>query len=788
MSKMRSLTCSKLAIGVMTLGAIGSCAPVPSQAAPSVVKIVKKGAAFQLMHNGKPYLIKGAGGDGDKTALKATGANSFRTWGAEGSEGKLAEAQKLGLTVTIGIWLGHKEHGFDYNNATQVRDQLNNAKAAIDRYKNHPALLMWGIGNEMEMGFPDDDPAVWKAVEEIAAYAKKVDPNHPTMTVVAEIGGNKVRNIHRYCPSIDVIGINSYGGATSIPQRYVQAGGTKPYALTEFGPPGTWEQGKNAWGVVPELSSTAKGAHYADAWNKAIANKPLALGGYAFTWGNKQEATATWYGMLLPDGSRLAAVDALSQIWTGRAPRNRVPVVRSLQVTQDKVPAAATIRATLVATDPEKDPLKVTWVLQADPGNDAIGGATQAVPPTYPDAIIKSSANSAEVKMPNFRGAYRLFATIHDGKGGAAIANVPLFVESLAVAPPSAARKVVLPLSLYSESGADVPYTPSGYMGNATAIKMTPDSTDNPHSGKTALKIEYSANDNWGGAVWQSPANDWGDAPGGYDLSGSDRVTFWARGAKGGEIVNFSLGLIARDKKYSDSGSGKLEKVVLTKAWKQYEIRLADQDLSRIKTGFAWVVAGSGAPTTFYLDDIRYEKGEKMKPVAKLVGSKAPLPFVLYDEAAARTAYIPAGYMGNTGAITMTENSTDNPHSGKTALKVEYKASDNWGGAVWQSPASDWGDAPGGHDLTGARKLSFWARGAKGGEEVTFLFGLIGKEKPYSDSATGKIEKVKLTTAWKQYSIDVAGFDLAHIKTGFAWTLGATGQPVTFYLDDIRYE
>ncbi len=787
MSKMRRFTCSQLAIGAMTLGAMSSCSPVPAQAAPSVVKLVKTGAGFQLMRNGQPYLIKGAGGDGDKTMLRAIGANSFRTWGADNLEDKLAEAQKLGLSVTIGIWLGHKEHGFDYHNAAQVRDQFNSAKAAIDRYKNSPALLMWGIGNEMEMGFPDD-PAVWKAIEEIAAYAKKIDPNHPTMTVVAEIGGSKVRNINKYCPSIDVIGINSYGGATSIPQRYVQAGGTKPYVLTEFGPPGTWEQGKNAWGVVPELSSTEKGARYADAWNKAIAGKPLALGGYAFTWGNKQEATATWYGMLLPDGSRLAAVDDLSQIWTGRAPVNRVPVIRSLKVTQDKVPAASTVRATLDAVDPEKDPLQVSWILQADPSNDATGGATQAAPPTYPEAIVKSSTTAAEVKMPAFGGAYRLFATVHDGKGGAAIVNVPLFVDSTAVAPPSGARRAVLPLSLYSEAGADTPYTPSGYMGNAAAIKMTPDWTTNPHSGKTALKIEYSSPDNWGGVVWQSPANDWGDVPGGYDLSGSDRVTFWARGDKGGEVVSFSLGLIGRDKKFSDSGSGKLNKVVLTKAWKQYEIRLANQDLSRIKTGFAWVVAGSGAPLTFYLDDIRYEKGDKMKPVAKLVGSKAKLPFVLYDEASAHTSYIPAGYMGNTGAITMTENSTDNPHSGKTDLKVEYKANDNWGGVVWQSPANDWGDAPGGFDLTGARKLSFWARGAKGGEEVTFLFGLIGKDKPYSDSATGKLEKVKLTTAWKQYSIDVAGFDLARIKTGFAWTLGATGQPVTFYLDDIKYE
>ena len=206
------------------------------------------------MRGGQPYFIKGAGGDGSKEMLKQYGGNSFRTWGADGSQSKLDEAQKLGLTMTLGIWLGHKEHGFDYNDAGMVARQLDDAKKAIDKYKDHPALLMWGIGNEMEMGFPDNDPAVWKAIEEIAAYAKKVDPNHPTMTVVAEIGGEKVKMINQYCPSIDVIGINSYGGGPSIAERYKKAGGVKPYAITEFGPPGTWEVGKNAWGAAPELT------------------------------------------------------------------------------------------------------------------------------------------------------------------------------------------------------------------------------------------------------------------------------------------------------------------------------------------------------------------------------------------------------------------------------------------------------------------------------------------------------------------------------------------------------
>ena len=107
---------------------------------------------------------------------------------------------------------------------------------------------------------------------------------------------------------------------------------------------------------------------------------------------------------------------------------------------------------------------------------------------------------------------------------------------------------------------------------------------------------------------------------------------------------------------------------------------------------------------------------------------------------------------------------------------------------VWQYPAGDWGDKPGALDLTGAKRLSFWARGGRGGEVVSFKFGLLGPEKAFSDSARGQTGEVKLSDRWTQYQIDLKGMDLSRIKTGFCWVLAAPGQPVTFYLDDIRYE
>ncbi len=164
-------------------------------------------------------------------------------------------------------------------------------------------------------------------------------------------------------------------------------------------------------------------------------------------------------------------------------------------------------------------------------------------------------------------------------------------------------------------------------------------------------------------------------------------------------------------------------------------------------------------------------------------------PFVIYDDkGSTNNHYVPSGWMGNTKAVKMDEGCEANPHGGKTCLRFEYTETSKWAGIVWQDPANDWGDQPGGWNLTGAKKLKFWARGDKGGETVSIKFGVLGSDKKYSDSATGAANDLKLTKEWMEYSVDLAGKDLARIKTGFSWTVDSQGSPAVFFLDDIRFE
>jgi hypothetical protein len=169
---------------------------------------------------------------------------------------------------------------------------------------------------------------------------------------------------------------------------------------------------------------------------------------------------------------------------------------------------------------------------------------------------------------------------------------------------------------------------------------------------------------------------------------------------------------------------------------------------------------------------------------------KAELPLVLYSNAedAGELPYVPSGWMGNTDAIEFDDACTDKPHSGESCIKITYNAEGKWGGIVWQSPPDDWGDEPGGFDITGAKKLSFWARGDKGGEMVEFKIGIYPKSKPYHDTGSASLGKIKLSQEWKEYTLDLTGKNLARIKSGFVFSVQGRKEPITFYLDDIKYE
>ncbi|MDQ3812768.1 MAG: hypothetical protein M3347_02320 [Armatimonadota bacterium] len=412
------------------LGACGK-ARQSSTVAPSVIKVERTARGFHLLRNGEPYFIQGAGGDGPLDTLKAAGGNSIRTWGTDELESQLAAAHALGLTVTAGIWLSHERHGFSYGSAGAVAKQLQSARADVLNYKDHPALLLWGIGNEMEGR--GDNPAVWKAVNDIAKMIKTTDPNHPTMTVIADVDPTKIKGLNTFCPDIDILGINSYGGLVTLPQRLQQFGWKRPYIVTEFGPIGPWETGKTPWGAAIEWSSTQKADFYVTGYQKSIASqRHWCLGSYAFLWGYKQEHTGTWFGMLLPTGDKLGAVDAMTYNWTGKWPSNLAPRIVELSsaASFSSVAPATRMTADVVAYDVDNNPLTVYWEVRSESTDKKQGGDVEQEPPAHFDRISKVQGTHLIFQTPQQPGAYRLFVYVFDGQGHAATANVPFWVAA----------------------------------------------------------------------------------------------------------------------------------------------------------------------------------------------------------------------------------------------------------------------------------------------------------------------------------------------------------------------
>ncbi|MGB5491490.1 MAG: glycoside hydrolase family 2 TIM barrel-domain containing protein, partial [Woeseiaceae bacterium] len=417
-----------------------------------VVELKQTQQGWQLLRGGQPYLIKGAGGNASLEQLAAAGGNSVRTWDSADIDALLDEAHALGISVTVGIWLGHERHGFDYDDKLQVRAQLERARKTVLRYKDHPAVLLWGIGNEME-GFEDgDNPAIWKAVNDVAAMVKDLDPHHPTMSVTAFVHGERIEYLHKRSPAIDIHGVNAYGGAVVVPEQLRAGGATKPFVLTEFGPVGPWEMPKTEWGAPIEQTSAEKAAFYRQSYEQAIEGAPgLALGSYAFLWGDKMEGTATWFGMFLEDGSRTGAVDVMTELWSGSKPSDLAPTAEPLVIVgEPKVDPGMEIRVRSVIADPEGSEIRARWVLQPESDDYATGGDFRPNLPEIDGALLEGDVNGAKVRMPDEPGAYRLFLYAYDEAGNAATANVPLLVKG--------ERRTRLPVPVYEDGFEGMPW------------------------------------------------------------------------------------------------------------------------------------------------------------------------------------------------------------------------------------------------------------------------------------------------------------------------------------------
>ena len=169
---------------------------------------------------------------------------------------------------------------------------------------------------------------------------------------------------------------------------------------------------------------------------------------------------------------------------------------------------------------------------------------------------------------------------------------------------------------------------------------------------------------------------------------------------------------------------------------------------------------------------------------------RSTLPFVIYRNAmeTSTPAFAASGWIGDYDNLEFTDTWKGMPHSPPFCIQIKFTAKTGWAGIIWQNPADNWGTEDGGANFSSAKKITFWAKGERGGEKTSFSFGVLGSDKPYYDCGSGKLANVSLSSRWKQYSIELGGQDLSRIITPFCVAVETSGKPVVIYIDDIIVE
>jgi hypothetical protein len=400
-------------------------------------QIAKHRDGWRLLKDGEPFFVKGAVGWNRFDVLRACGGNAVR---GPARRKTLDAAHKEGLAVMANLPVRGERNGIDWGNAEQVAEQKRKVLDLVAELKDHPALMFWSVGNELDHvpGRRTHHPQLWERLNDLAVAIKEIDAEHPVLTVVGTGRfERKVQQIARVCRDMDLLGINAYGDLGPVTEL-ARKHWPKPYVVTEWGPTGHWQVPRTKWRAPLEQTSSEKARVIGERYEKAIlADRAHCLGSFVFYWSEKQETTHTWYG-LFRGGLRTESIDVMQHLWTGAWPENRAPALERLGIDGFSEPRSvyldpgAAYRANVDATDPDADPLTFAWEIRPEvevPPDSYAGSMEKRAKPI--DGLIRDTAGrQVEFTAPQATGPYRIFVTILDGKDHAAYGNVPFFVTS----------------------------------------------------------------------------------------------------------------------------------------------------------------------------------------------------------------------------------------------------------------------------------------------------------------------------------------------------------------------
>ncbi|MEU9553709.1 discoidin domain-containing protein [Streptomyces werraensis] len=443
--------------------------------ATGAVEVTGSQGNWQLTVGGQPYTVKGltwgpAIADAPKYLpdVKSMGVNTIRTWGTDGGTKPLLDsAAANGLKVVNGFWLqpgGGPGSGGCVNYVTDTaykNTMLTEFAKWVEAYRNHPATLMWNVGNESVLGLQNcysgaeleaQRNAYTGFVNDVAKKIHSIDPDHPVTSTDAWTGAWPY--YQRNAPDLDLYSMNSYGDICGVREDWEQGGYTKPYLITEGGPAGEWEVPDDANGVPDEPTDVQKAEGYTKAWNCVTGHRGVALGATLFHYGTEHDFGGIWFN-LLPDGLKRLSYYAVKRAYTATAGNdNTPPVVSALAVSPaSSAPAGGEFTLRADVRDPDGDPITYRIFLS---GNYANGDKRLV------EASWRSTGNGTfAVRAPEKLGVWKVYLQAEDGRGNAGIETKSVKV----VAPPVTGTNVALnkptTASSFQPSYGDCPCEPA---------------------------------------------------------------------------------------------------------------------------------------------------------------------------------------------------------------------------------------------------------------------------------------------------------------------------------------
>lgn len=397
------------------------------------------------------FQIKGVCNDSDLDRLAKIGTNTVRGYTiAEPKEmlKKLDRAQRLGMKMIISEWMPHQGENKDKKGGTWNFDyeakgdeMVKNFIKKVEGIGDHPAILMWGLGNEVHL-----DESYLRVVNRMSQEIHKRFPLHLTSLTMVNAKPEAIEAVKKFAPDLDVLGIQSYSrGAVRGGIKKTEELWGKPFYMSEFNTNGPWNMGKTKWGVPLGEPVTRKVGDLKDCY-AAINASPLCLGSTLFVWGYDMIDNPTYFSTLLdpnPSGTKGAdsfdhmlttpQAEVMIEDFTGQPLKgNRAPVLSKLEFEGGASSMLAQpgepMNVRFAAEDANGDPVEfVTWILAAK------ARKTTTVAGPFPQA----SAEHAIIKAPETPGEYLLMVYAIDKKGGGSASTLPFKVEAPVVETPS---------------------------------------------------------------------------------------------------------------------------------------------------------------------------------------------------------------------------------------------------------------------------------------------------------------------------------------------------------------